>query len=248
MDMKLFKKIIDECAFNRLNFRVLTLHLHGEPLLDKHLIARIKYAKEKGIKEIQVSTNSSLLGTSAGLSLLESGLDVLTVSLDGMSSASYEAIRCGLSFDDVMQNISTFLHEKQTRRFEKPRVFIQVIKTSLNKNELNLVKKHFKLLADEIVFVPLEPWKAMSSEMPANQSPKFRMLCPHPFFYFPIFYDGRVSACCNDFDASLVMGDLNVSTIKDIWHGEKYQQLRKRAYYNKLTEYPLCKKCQNGGW
>ncbi|MCX6750918.1 MAG: SPASM domain-containing protein [Candidatus Pacearchaeota archaeon] len=59
MDMKLYKKIIDNC--HKLNIKIITLSFFGEPFLDKGLIEKIKYAKEKKMKKTNPSINLVLV-------------------------------------------------------------------------------------------------------------------------------------------------------------------------------------------
>ena len=44
-----------------------------------------------------------------------------------------------------------------------------------------------------------------------------------------MLWDGRVSLCCADFDGRNVLGNLNTSTIKDIWNAEPYRNVRRAA-------------------
>ncbi len=44
-----------------------------------------------------------------------------------------------------------------------------------------------------------------------------------------MLWDGRVSLCCADFDGRTILGDLNTSTIKDIWNAEPYRKARRDA-------------------
>ena len=52
MDDSLYEKIINECS----EYNCGTVHLHkfGEPLLDKNLAKRVRYAKQKGIKRVAI--------------------------------------------------------------------------------------------------------------------------------------------------------------------------------------------------
>ena len=51
MSFDLFKKIIDECAsYNTFSIRI---SLRGEPFIHKEVIKMIRYAHDKGIKEIE---------------------------------------------------------------------------------------------------------------------------------------------------------------------------------------------------
>ena len=66
MNMKLYKKIIDNCT--KLKIKYLIPSFFGEPLIDKHLIERIKYAKSKGM-DIGFSSNASLFSAFSTFSL-----------------------------------------------------------------------------------------------------------------------------------------------------------------------------------
>ncbi|MEW6097350.1 MAG: SPASM domain-containing protein [bacterium] len=51
-----------------------------------------------------------------------------------------------------------------------------------------------------------------------------------------IYWNGDVPICCKDFHAKLIMGNVAKNTIKEIWHGEKFQQIRQihlEGKYNK---------------
>ncbi|MEK6833686.1 MAG: radical SAM protein, partial [Nanoarchaeota archaeon] len=96
MDMNLYKKIIDNCS--KLNIRIITLSFFGEPFLDKQLIEKIKYAKEKGMF-VAFYSNASLITKELAKDIIDSGLDGITISFDGYSKETYEKIRKKLKFD-----------------------------------------------------------------------------------------------------------------------------------------------------
>jgi hypothetical protein len=47
--------------------------------------------------------------------------------------------------------------------------------------------------------------------------------CYRPWLTFTVLWDGRVSLCCADFDGRHILGDLNTSSIKDVWNAEPYR-------------------------
>src|SRR3954454_11939459 len=55
MDMALFRKIVDECV--TLGVTHVRVHNYGEPFLDRQLVAKVRYAKEKGIAEVGMISN-----------------------------------------------------------------------------------------------------------------------------------------------------------------------------------------------
>lgn len=120
MNLDEFKRILD-------NFP-LTLKVNiqgmGEPLLNKDIVAMIKYAKRQG-KFVTVTTNGMLLDKEMAVRLIASGLDRLLVSLDSADKEAYEAVRIGASFSKVVENISNFVKERGEKR--SPEVIIWML-------------------------------------------------------------------------------------------------------------------------
>src|ERR1700750_2483405 len=59
MSLDLFRKIVDECA--ALGITHVRVHNYGEPFLDRHLTEKVRYAKSKGIREVGMISNGSLI-------------------------------------------------------------------------------------------------------------------------------------------------------------------------------------------
>jgi radical SAM protein with 4Fe4S-binding SPASM domain len=57
-----------------------------------------------------------------------------------------------------------------------------------------------------------------------------------------ICWDGRVVPCCRDFDAKYILGDLNDSTLLQIWNGAEMVRLRK-AHTSSVQGIDLCQHC-----
>ena len=103
MDEGTFRRIIDECAVERC--REVHLHNFGEPLLDKNLENRVRYAKKAGIEKVKIFSNGALLTEKRAKGLIEAGLDEIKVSMDGATRDEFERIRVPLKYDAVVENI-----------------------------------------------------------------------------------------------------------------------------------------------
>ncbi|KPA18736.1 radical SAM additional 4Fe4S-binding domain-containing protein, partial [Candidatus Magnetomorum sp. HK-1] len=75
MEFDLFKKIINE-GVNK-GLCAIKLQVRGESFLNPKLFECISYAKQKGILDIQLTTNSTFLSEENINKLLESELDVI---------------------------------------------------------------------------------------------------------------------------------------------------------------------------
>src|ERR671938_83695 len=73
MSFDLFRKIVDECA--ELGITHVRVHNYGEPFLDRHLTEKVRYAKQKGIKEVGMISNGSLITENVARAMIDAGLD-----------------------------------------------------------------------------------------------------------------------------------------------------------------------------
>ncbi len=105
MSQELFKKIVDELMPYREHLEMFDLFGLGEPLLDPHIFERVQYVKEKGFKNLAFSTNADLLDEKKQRKLLETGIDSVLFSVDGIDKETHERIRRGVSFERVIANI-----------------------------------------------------------------------------------------------------------------------------------------------
>lgn len=96
----------------------------GEPLYNKHLLsfmARVRAECPKA--RIALITNGTLLRRDVAAELVRLGLDSLTVSIDGSTAATVEAIRRNSDFELIVENIR-YLHElKRERGSPHPGIF-----------------------------------------------------------------------------------------------------------------------------
>ena len=76
MSRELFRKVVDECA--ALGITHVRMHNYGEAFLDRYLTEKVRYAKEKGIEEVGLISNGSLITDKVARAIVEAGLDAST--------------------------------------------------------------------------------------------------------------------------------------------------------------------------
>jgi MoaA/NifB/PqqE/SkfB family radical SAM enzyme len=79
----------------------------GEPLVHPRIIEMIKQAKSLGAS-VELITNATLLTKELSLALINAGLDMLWVSLDGAKPESYADIRLGAVLPQILENLAQF--------------------------------------------------------------------------------------------------------------------------------------------
>ena len=68
--------------------------------------------------------------------------------------------------------------------------------------------------------------------------------CPHPFTDFGVLWNGDVSLCGLDYDATLKVGNVNTHSIEEVMKNKASNKLRASMFgLEKL--HPTCVKCQS---
>jgi radical SAM protein with 4Fe4S-binding SPASM domain len=239
-----FRTLVDEIA--QYGADQLFLHLWGEPLIHPHLGELIRFAADKPtIAETIVSTNATLLTGDRADKVLESGLSCLTLSLDGATPETYEALRYGAKFDETMANVSEFL-ERRRALGKGPRLVFQIIEMQQTKDEVADFRRRWEPLLgprDQISVKPYNQWADHDGVL-AKPGIQFRSPCLGFLWDFlAVTWDGKVLPCCFDCEGSMVLGDATKQTLKEIWDGPAVQELRRAHLELDFSKYPLCAGC-----
>src|SRR5712691_11740943 len=96
------------------------MHGIGEPLLNRELPLMIRHLKERGVY-VLFNTNAALLTRRRQVSLIESGLDELRVSIDGSTPETYLKVRGIPVFERVIENVAEMVQTKLELGATKPR-------------------------------------------------------------------------------------------------------------------------------
>ena len=238
MDWSLYTKIIDEIEGKVFAIR---LSLRGESTLHKQFIEAISYAKSHGIKEVSTLSNGSKLKDKQFCrDLVKAGLDWITVSADGVGE-TYNKIRRPITFDQILQNLRNLKEVKAELNSVKPVVKVQGIWPAMEKNPSEYYNA-YKELTDLIAFNPLIDYMR---ELPDNiLLHEENFSCPQLYQRLVIGADGRVLLCSNDEEVDECIGDVNLNTVHEIWHGKKmtaYRDAHKQT--DGFKQFDICKRC-----
>jgi MoaA/NifB/PqqE/SkfB family radical SAM enzyme len=79
----------------------------GEPLSHPHIIEMVKELKSIG-SDVELITNGTLLKRDLSKQLVDAGLDMLWVSLDGATPESFKDVRLGAALPEIISNLQQF--------------------------------------------------------------------------------------------------------------------------------------------
>ena len=134
MSLETFKTIASKFKPYIERIRFLSLHGCGEPLLDKSLSEKIKFAKEVGFKEVGFTSNCSALTEKTTKKLLEAGLNCIIPSIDGLAKEVHEAIRPRTNYEKIVNNVRNFIKERNRNGFNC-KVLVRMVRQQLNADQ-----------------------------------------------------------------------------------------------------------------
>lgn len=246
MDYNLFTKIINQ---SKSWVKVILLYFRGEPLLNKNLYRMIQYAKKYTNARIVVSTNATLLTKEISKRLINSQLDDIIFTVDGMpSKKTFQSIKQGANYTVVLTNIKNFLSIKI-----KSESKINVVAKTLNlKNQKENEKfiNIWKKLCCNVEITCFNSWANQVKRNDIFQNQHLQHLsskrkpCADLWFKCVITYDGKVVLCCHDFKERKTIGDVKEQKIIDIWNNEKLNVIRRQHNSKNVSGKTLCASCK----
>jgi len=215
--LSLYKRIIDEGSENSLYGCKFHVGLKGEPLLHRQLPQMITYAKKKGLIDVYLNTNATLLTTEKVKELLDSGLDRISFSVDGYSKDYYESKRGGAVFEEVFNKILLFYYWRNVYNY-KTKIRIQTIAfPDLN---LEVYKRFWSSHADEVCFLDYRDITNRNNDLISSWK------CPQLWQRMAIQYDGSVLLCNHDEREYGLIGYLENSSIRKLWDCSELNYVR----------------------
>ena len=103
----------------------------GEPLFHPRTIDWISRVKELGVK-VELITNGTILTEKKARQLIDAGLDVLWVSLDGASPESFADIRMGAELPLIMENMKRLFRMRKKGHFPRPEIGVAFVAMKRN--------------------------------------------------------------------------------------------------------------------
>lgn len=223
MDYNLYTKIIDQNP----SVKFVHICLWGEPLLNPNIIKMIKYAKSKGL-EVDFYSNATLLNKDLNRELLQSGLDRITFSLDGVGEV-YTQTR-GFPYETTKNNILNFVEDRKLLK-SNTAIYVSCVVSKETESSVPELKKTWEPLVDAVKLQPENTYNQQIRKDPCFELWRGNMI---------IHWDGTVVPCCVDFDGTLKLGDANTQTLEEIFNGPELQKLRlmqKQGKFPKICDY-----------
>ena len=197
--------------------------------------------------------------------IIDSGLDEMVFSIDGIHQEMYEKYRIGGNFKKAIGNVSKVVEAKRRRNVRKPKVVFKFIifkhtemyteeakqfAKDLGVNEFRLEPCSFRPkygIEKFREFLPLCPdWQRIEyvdflNDRIGKTQDRYSRHCTVPNSNIVINVNGNVAPCCAiDSDAIQSFGNLLTDKIDDIWASEYAKRFRLQV----LEDQETCHACR----
>jgi len=255
MTIELFKKIIYEYVSVGGGNLGLTPTV-GEPLADKFLLERIKFAKQfKEIKKIGIYSNLISLQKFGVENLVNSGLTDFSVSTSGFDKEMYRRVYRSSQYEKMFKNLLELI--EINKKFNYP-INISVsmrsdrsLSETISFNDYKYLIKFFPESKIDYKF-RYDNWagKINQNDLTGimklrNKNHALRISACSEFFSGPhVYWNGEVGICgCRDVDGKeLIIGNANLEKIYKIWYNSTHIQLMEDFL---ISPKKICQNCSH---
>jgi len=241
LSLDLLENIIEQ---NKNTLELVNLFHCGEPLLHPHIGELINLCHRKNVK-VLITTTGNLLTLEKGKELIDSGLDMLVLSLDAVTKETYSSIRKS-NFEDVVRNIDRFI-ELKSKLGRKPFVQVQMVSMDMNRHEIPAFISRWKKKADSVRVKRFYNTADIAAIIGQKLPDKKTIVKPSPCIMLwrepVVCWDGTVLPCCIDLIGEAPIGNINDNTFMEVWNGEKMLNMRKLHIEGRYSEIDVCKHC-----
>jgi radical SAM protein with 4Fe4S-binding SPASM domain len=255
LSLELYQNVISQLSPDLF---YLILYFQGEPYLNPLFFQMVEEAKKKRIYTA-TSTNAHFLTDNLARKTVESSLNRIIISLDGLDQATYEKYRVGGSVEKVIEGTRNLVRWKKELKSKTPYIILQFIVFSTNEHQVSDLKKWAKDLGVdklELKTAQVYNYEEGNELIPSKKEyARYKMQngkfiidnplnnhCRRMWRGCVITWDGLVVPCCFDKDADHRMGDLKKNSFHDIWRGKAYGDFRKKLFSNR-KEIDICRNC-----
>jgi radical SAM protein with 4Fe4S-binding SPASM domain len=230
--------------------------------LHPQFLELIRQAKKHTIYTA-TSTNAHFIDVDKAKEIVQSGLDRLVISIDGLTQETYENYRVNGQLSKVIDATKLLVAAKKELKSNSPTLIFQFLAVKPNEHEIPAVFSLGKELGVDEVRIKtaqLYDYKNGHSLMPENETyARYKLQadgtyrlkyktgnhCWRMWSGSVLTWDGKVVPCCFDKDAQHVLGSIENVDFSAIWKSNTYRAFRK-AVLTGRNKIDICQNCSEG--
>ncbi len=255
-----FKGLVDQMADRAV---MMMMWNQGEPYLNSCFNDMVHYAHDKGLFTF-TSTNGHYIRSEAEAeAIVDSGLDEIIVSLDGVEQETYATYRVGGDIERVFAGVHRLVEAKQRRGVDLPLINLQFIVMRHNEGDMRAAEQKARELGvDKFLVKTAQVYSSQDAEEFLPENDEYSRYagegdalivkgqpargCKVLWYSSMINWDGAVAPCCFDKDVDFSMGQaFNGRPFSAIWRSRPYMDFRAQLLRDRNAT-DMCRNCSEG--
>ena len=227
---------------------IAVLYTNGEPLLYKHIIDALRFARDNRVATM-IATNGLLLIETKISQLLDAGVDFIKIALSGYTQQIYSIqVRNG-DVETVKNNIRLLVDKNRSGKYGTI-IMVDYILYNYNKHELRLVQNYCAELNIRLNLRRGNPAGGLEGKEPILFDPAMFPLkksCDWLWKAIQVNWNGDIFSCC---DAVVWSGaepyerfEIGKTRIANVWNSEKATAMRQTICKKGRSAFPMCSMC-----
>lgn len=240
----------------------------GEVFLNEGVFDLIGVAVERGIR-VHTFSNASKITRRMARLVIESGLELINLSMDGSNEETFRRLRKGGTLKRYKRGVRNLIEARAAAGKTTPQINVMTVLSKANQDQVpQMLAIAEELGVDTIIFTKLTAGPKPDQEpllldeqdrhallsLPAYQGKvgvvwaitpwthEERMDCYWPKGMAYVTIDGDVTPCCNYWDSSeLSLGNVFQKTGAEIWNDQPYRDFRRQLLSGDLPS--RCQSC-----
>jgi radical SAM protein with 4Fe4S-binding SPASM domain len=226
---------------------------NAEVLQDPKLLERLSALKKFDLSRSTVLlTNGQFLSEKNSRAIIDAEIRQLIIGFDGATKEVFEAHRVRCNYEKVLENIRRFVELRKLSSF-KTKIEIKFVRTTENEHEVKAAYELFQSFMDPAIDQFNDALAVDWSDEPESptgyyyiKKSKENRLSECQYFEagMQIHSDGKVAACCWDYNLNISdggLGNVNQESLLEVWRGGLRSKLR--AKLTNVDDTP--EKCQS---
>lgn len=245
MSLDMFKNLVEQMrAFPR-RTKTLIFCGRGEPTLHKELSQMISFAKN-AVDSIRLTTNGINLSPALNRELIESGLDYIKISVPAIDvQAAFDITGVQMDLKQYIQNIRNLYQNKPSSMTIYCKISNIALGGAGGEHDPVMEERFYSMFDDVCDYCFIENIAPVKSNSTTETLEKMGIqnfsdkniyglpdrdtntpICERLFYHLTIMSNGDVFPCDLNVGDSLLLGNVQHTTLQDIWNGDALKNIR----------------------
>lgn len=233
------------------------LYNWGEPFLHPHIFDMISYASKRKIS-VRMSSNMNRFNAEMARKTVESGLDALTISVDGTTQETYAKYRVKGDLNLVLDNVRLLVEEKKRQNSKKPFIVMRMLINRHNEHQIDEMRAIARdlgvdafntgtIYVDTTDQAQIDEWLPTVDELSYYDYSAEKLEnvwhCSDLWESVTINYDGGLAPCCWMHEQKNDLANVFERPLEEIWNGDEYISSRRVFAFGGPKEGPVATIC-----